>query len=216
MYGTALETAADESMILTWHKLSDDVKDHGFMAGLLSRLLRRVFRKAYRRAALARPEFDQVVAAELGRLNELEQARSPQLDRVADTFAKILAAAALNFGGDPAAQRPMEQLLYHLGRWIYLADAWDDLQDDRKAKRYNPLDERFGGNAAQEREYIETTMTHSARLSCAAANLLDLGTWTPIVENILNLGLPAVQSAVLDGRWKELRKQGRKINERSI
>ena len=56
------------------------------------------------------------------------------------------------------------------------------------------------------RAYVEATLTHSSRLAAAAANLIDFGKWTPVVENVLYFGLPAVQTAVLDGRWKEMRK----------
>jgi hypothetical protein len=78
------------------------------------------------------------------------------------------------------------------------------------------LDARFHGRAGEERDYLETTAAHSARLAGAAANLMELGSWTPIVENILYLGLPAVQSAVLEGRWKEMRQRRRKPHERSL
>ncbi len=54
------------------------------------------------------------------------------------------------------------------------------------------------------------------RLAGSAANLMELGHWTPIVENILYLGLPAVQRAVLDGQWKEMRQTRRKPHERSL
>ncbi len=203
--GNALEIAADESMILTWYKLSDDVADRGLIGGLPSRLLRFQFRKAYRRAAQARPSFDTEVREQMERLNRLESEHSPQLDRTADTFAKILSAAATDYQ-DNTQRRAMEQMLYHLGRWIYLTDAWDDLKEDVKAGRYNPLDARFEGKALEEQAYVETTMTHSVRLIYSAYNLLDFGQWKPIIENIFYRGLPSVQSAVLDGRWKEVRK----------
>lgn len=214
--GEALECAADESMILTWYKLSDDVADRGFPEGLPFRLLRLLFRKGYRRAAQARPEFDSGVRREMDRLTRLERERSPQLDRTADTFAKILSAAAADYA-DGVQRRAMEQLLYHLGRWVYLTDAWDDLNDDIKKGRYNPLNERFAGNAAGEREYIETTMTHSLRLIYSAFHLLEFGAWQPIIENVLFRGLPSVQKAVLDGRWNEVRKTKEKqTHERSV
>ena len=95
-------------------------------------------------------------------------------------------------------------------------DAWDDLDEDRKRGRYNPLDARFEGRAREERAYLETTAVHSLRLAGSAANLMELGHWTPIVENILYLGLPAVQRAVLDGQWKEMRQTMRKPHERSL
>ena len=111
----------------------------------------------------------------------------------------------------------MEQLLYHLGRWIYLVDAWDDLAEDRAAGRYNPLDARFQGRAEQERDYISTTMTHSLRLAISAANLLQADRWQAVIGHILYQGLPAVQEAVLSGRWRELKKRtGRRRDERPI
>lgn len=213
--GESMEAAADESMILTWHKLSDDVSDHGLLTGFPARVLRFLFRKAYRRAAQARPEFDAGVRREMSRLNRLERERSPRLDQVADTFAKILAAAAADCA-DTVQRRVMEQLLYHLGRWIYLVDAWDDLEEDRKAGRYNPLDARFEGKAQEERDYVETTMTHSVRLVCSAFNLMEFGSWRAVIETIFYRGLPSVQNAVLSGRWKEIRKQRRNVHERSV
>ena len=151
----------------------------------------------------------------MARLRELEEANSPQLDRAADAFAKILACSAQAVSRE-RTRRVLEQLLYHLGRWVYLMDAWDDLDEDKKKGRYNPLDARFQGQARENREYLETTAAHSQRLTGAAAELLEPGEWTPIVENILYIGLPAVQSAVLDGRWKEMRDTRRKPHERSL
>lgn len=214
--GGQLDAAADQSMILTWHKLSDDVHDHGMVTGLAYRFLRRLFRRGYRRAAQAQPGFDRQVREGLARLRELEQERSGELDKAADAFAGILASAAAAYPDGSPMARMLGELLYHLGRWIYLIDAWDDLDEDRKSGRYNPLDARFQGRAREERDYFETTVTHSARLASAAANLMELGSWTPIVENILYLGLPAVQSAVLDGRWKEMRRTRRRPHERSL
>lgn len=214
--GGQMETAADESIILTWHKLSDDVDDHGLVTGLPYRLLRRLFRGAYRRAAQARPGFDLQVREGLARLKRLEGENSPELDRAADAFAKILSCAASGLPADSPEGRALGELLYHVGRWIYLMDAWDDLDDDRKRGRYNPLDARFQGRAREERDYLETTATHSLRLAGSAANLMALGRRMPIVENILYLGLPAVQSAVLEGRWKEMRQTRRRPHERSL
>lgn len=213
--GAWLDAAADQSVILTWHKLSDDVDDRGFWAGLPYRFVRRVFRRAYRRAALAQPEFDRRARQGLERLRELERVRSPQMDRAADAFAGILACAALA-APEEGRRKALEQLLYHLGRWVYLMDAWDDLDEDRKRGRYNPLDARFQGQARENRDYLETTATHSLRLMGTAAGLLDPGGGTLIVENVLHLGLPAVQSAVLDGRWREMRDIRRRPHERSL
>ena len=214
--GRQMGAAADQSMILTWYKLCDDVDDHNAVTGLPYRLLRRLFRRAYRRAAKAQPEFDTQVREGLDRLRQLEEERSPELDRAADAFARILASTSVAYPEGSPMRRTLGELLYHLGRWIYLMDAWDDLGEDKKRGRYNPLETRFQGRAPEEKEYLNTTAVHSVRLAGAAANLMELGRWTPVVENVLYIGLPAVQSAVLDGSWREMRKARRKPHERSL
>ena len=214
--GEQMDTAADQSMILTYYKLSDDVDDHNAVTGLPYRFLRWLFRRAYRLAAQAQPEFDAQVREGLSRLRQLEKEHSPELDRAADAFARILASASAAYPEGSLMRRTLGELLYHLGRWIYLMDAWDDLEEDKKRGRYNPLDARFQGRAPEEKEYLNTTAVHSVRLAGAAANLMDLGAWTPVVENVLYLGLPAVQSAVMDGSWKEMRQTRRRPHERSL
>lgn len=208
--GCGLDAAADASLILSWYKLGDDVEDESWFRGIPARLLRFILRRPFSRARAARPEFARRVELELERLRRMEAQRSRELDRVADAFACTLREAAPQ-QADEALRRVMEQVLYHLGRWIYLVDAWDDLEDDRRAERYNPLDARFDGRAREEKEYLATTMTHSLKLAISAANLADFGVWNAVVENILYQGLPSVQAAVLSGQWE--RKTHRETRE---
>lgn len=210
-----LELAADESVILAWQKLRDDVEDRDVLSGLPPRAAALGLKGAYRGAAARRPEFDRQVRECLSRLHALEQERSPSIDRTADTFAGILRSAVPR-GLPQRRTRTLEQLLYHLGRWIYLVDAWDDLAEDRAAGRYNPLEVRFGGRPEEEADYVRTTLTHSVKLAISAFQLEDFGCWGPLIENILYRGLPSVQEAVLTGRWKELQKRREKADERSL
>lgn len=211
LFGPGLDAAADASMILTYHKLRDDIADSGFFRGLLPRFLCLLLRRGYCRAERKRPEFARCTAEELYRLRMLEREGAPSIDRTADAFAAIL-RAAVPPNQSEEHRRAMEQVLYHVGRWVYLTDAWDDLKDDREHRRYNPLIARFGGEAEKEKDYISTTMTHSLNLARSAANLIPFGTWGAVVENILCQGLPAVQSAVLSGQWKQLKKKHREKN----
>ena len=45
---------------------------------------------------------------------------------------------------DPIRRRVLEQILYHLGRWVYLVDAADDLKKDAASGNYNPVALRYG------------------------------------------------------------------------
>lgn len=196
-----VDAAADAATILTYWKLRDAVADGRGLSRLGARLLCLLLSPAYRRAVRARPDFDGTVRSCLEELRALEQGRSPSLDRTADTFARILAAAAPP-SGTPDRDRALEQLLYHLGRWIYLVDAWDDLEDDRRTGSYNPISARFPGAEEDNRGYLRTTLGHSLNLARSAMALLALGHWQETVENVLYLGLPLVEELVFTRRWR--------------
>ncbi len=198
----ALELAADESVILAWWKLRDSVQDEGFWRGLPARALSLVLRPACRRAARRCPDFDRTVHSCLAELSALEREGCPSLDRTADAFARLLQSAAAR---DGARGRVLSQLLYHLGRWIYLADARDDLEEDKLAGRYNPVAARYGPEG--DDSALRLTMDLSLEQMGAALQLGDFGCRRPLLENIIYLGLPLVERAVFDGSWRELKKQ---------
>ncbi|MEG1878010.1 MAG: DUF5685 family protein [Pseudoflavonifractor sp.] len=201
---SGLETAADESVILAYWKLRDSVEDGGFWKKNWARFLSLLLRRGYRRAAGYRPEFDAKVRGCLAELRALEKENSPSIDRTADTFARILQAAAPKTQ-DETRDRATEQLLYHVGRWIYLVDAWDDLEEDAAAGGYNPIRARFGGTP--DAAYMRITLRHSLNLAASAFTLVDYGSWGGVISNILYLGLPAVEELVFRGDWAMVKKQ---------
>ena len=133
----------------------------------------------------------------------MEEAGLASLDRPADTFARILQAAAIET--EPAARsRASAQILYHVGRWIYLADAWDDRGSDAETGNYNPVLTLFGPEVSPEGEArLRETMRTSLGLARTAFALLDWGVWEPLLDHILGVGLPAVEEAVFTGQWKK-------------
>lgn len=202
---SGLDAAADESVILTWWKLRDSVEDGGAWERLKARTMCFFLKSGYRRAAAARPEFDRETRDCLAQLHALEKENCPSLDRTADAFARILRAAAPPMG-DAAHDRAVGQFLYHVGRWVYLVDAWDDLAEDRRSGAYNPIHARFQGEEEGQREYLRSTLDRSLDLAVSAFELLDLGGWRGAVENILTMGLPAVEELVFRGEWKQARR----------
>ena len=45
-----------------------------------------------------------------------------------------------------------------MGRWIYLVDAWDDLEEDGRTGSYNPIAARFPEQVEANRDYLRTTL----------------------------------------------------------
>ena len=213
----ALDAAADVSVLLTWWQLRDGVEDYAWASGLKYRAGARLLESAYKRAAALRPEFDQAVRRQLQLLSALEQAKDPSMDRAADSFAVLLSSAAEELT-DPVRKRIMEQLLYHLGRWIYLIDGADDLKKDAESGNYNPVALRYGLTdgtwTPESRRDFATTLDHSIHQMAAAFELWDFGVWTPVLQSTFYGGLFQVGKAVLDGSFhRPSRKNIREFEE---
>ena len=199
----ATSVSADRGMILSWWKLQDSIRDDRGMKRLASRLSSLVLRRGYRIAAAREPEYDALTASLLQKLHTLEEEQCDSIDRTADCFARILAGCA---AGSGERQRVLEQLLYHVGRSIYLLDAADDLEDDRQSGSYNPLLLRYPNWNEEARESFRRTMNMSRNAALSAFNLLPENAFSPITENIIKLGLPKMTEMVLSGQWKNRKK----------
>ena len=209
----ALDLAADVSVILTYHKVSDDRIDGGFWRGQACRAIQAALGPAYQRAAVLRPDLDERTRLELDRLHQLEQDRCPSIDAPADTFAQLLQSAAMELE-EGTQRRVLEQMLYHLGRWIYLVDAVDDLREDSETGGYNPVALRFGltgGTMTKEaRERVGETLDASIQAMAAAYELWDFGSWSTLVQATVYEGLYCVGHAVMDGTFHITQKRGDK------
>lgn len=138
------------------------------------------------------------------------------LDMAADKFAKILMTAASGIAED-TTRRPMSELLYHLGRWIYIVDACDDYYDDISSGRYNPVVVKFppenGAMPEAGKARVNATLTHSSNLVCSAFELLPENVWSQTVRNTIYLGMPDVSARVLSGAWPPKEAKGNTIYE---
>ena len=216
----AMELAADESVILAYWQLRDGVEDHDWLHGLKYRGFSKVLEPAYQKAAAIRPGFDACARKHLEILAQLEQEQCDSMDLAADAFAGLLAGAAEEVE-DAVRKRVLRQLLYHLGRWVYLVDAADDLKKDAKNGNYNPVALRFalqdGTWTAESRQEFVISLDHSIHMMTTAFELIPFGVWTPILESTLYSGLFQVGKAVLDGtfqpRIRGIQKESKKVEE---
>lgn len=208
----SLDVAADVSVLLVYWKLKDQLADERGLRRLPAIGFLALFHGVFRRGRGACPALNREIAGRLAELQRLEKEGCASIDRMADQFARILTAVVPRDGGQASA-RILEQLLYHLGRWIYLIDAWDDLEEDLSRGRYNPVACRFqlSGPAGEAwegaKQSMERTICHSENLAISAFHLGEFGYYSPVVENILCAGLQSVRQMVFSGVWKSRRKQ---------
>ncbi|MBR1747837.1 MAG: hypothetical protein IJ735_06490 [Clostridia bacterium] len=133
-----LRKVADINVVLGYYKVYDDVVDEGKHRAILSSV-----RPYYKRAKKRVPDFDVAVRTGYEKLRRLEKTEE-SLSRLADAFGYMLSAA-----GDAVSDKcdkRLREFLFHIGRWIYCIDAFDDLQKDYlhnkkhpKKKNYNPF-----------------------------------------------------------------------------
>ena len=200
----ALDLAADCSVILTGYKLRDEVLDSSFLRSQGCRAAGAVLGGAFRKACERRPRFAGHTKEEMARLLSLEQRRCATLDEPADTFASLLAGIAGEVE-DPVQRRVLTQFLYHLGRWIYLVDALDDLEKDAGEGQYNPILLRCGLQdgklSGEDRRSVVVTLDASIRQMAAAFELWDFGPWSGVIRATVYDGLYRVGNAVLEGTF---------------
>lgn len=207
----ALDAAADRSVILSWWQLQDHIADHGFWSGLKYRAAAGLLRGAYRKASAKLPRFDAAVREHLAALARMEAEHCASIDAVAEPFAALMADIAADLP-DEKRQRVLGQLLYHLGRWIYLVDAADDFRRDARSGAYNPLRYRYHNEGealrSEDKLALAETLDASIERMATAYALLDYGVWTPILDSIFYESLYGIGGAVLNGSFRR-RKHGR-------
>ena len=194
----SLEISAAYSIILFMWKLKDSIEDEPFFKSLPHRLLYVIFCKAFKKASADFPKFEKEVSAQISALSVVEKDFEKSIDIAADKFAQILCAAVPE-DAPCSTKRPMRELLYHVGRWIYIIDAYDDFKDDIKKGRYNAVASKFCENnklTAFGETRVKTTLKHSNNLICSAFELLPENTWAQVLRNIIYLGMPSVSADI--------------------
>lgn len=118
---------------LAYYKYTDDIEDGD--GGKFKRLF---FKKGFRRAKHKYPEIEKIVRENLAEQAKVEKEKTESVDRAADATAKILAEFS-DLALEDKASVYTHNLFYAVGKWIYLIDALDDYDKDRKKGAYNPF-----------------------------------------------------------------------------
>jgi hypothetical protein len=189
----AVDYAADVNMLLAYHKLKDDrVDTRSAKAAMGSVLFWRCGKKAIlRRGTLAR-QIGECVAA----LSELERAGCADIDEAAHWNARML-QKIFDFYPEYAE---LKEIGYNLGRWVYLMDALDDMQEDEQKGNYNVFLCKYGSSLAGAGEEIAFMLQFSLAQAALAFEKLPVKRNRGILENILYAGVMQKTEAVLKKR----------------
>lgn len=180
------------------YKLKDDISDERFFRKCGAALLLPTANRAMKKARALYPEMTAAIAECCQKQTELERTQTPCLDAAADNSSLALAAVLEGLSDSADNKRILHRLGYLMGRFVYLADAADDLEKDIKKRRFNPLIPRFSLTAdslptdlAKAKDFCrgELLLTQSEAADCYKQ--LKLKRFKSILDNIIYLGLPS-------------------------
>ena len=191
------EYAASMNILLAYYKLEDDVNDEG---DIKSRLVRRAYRKSFKTAYDKYPQKADFIKACLGELKSLEEDQSTSIDQTSNCFARLL-EEIFDYKDDEYRDR-LRKVGFNIGKYIYIMDAYEDLDQDLEKGRYNPFssykDDREGLKIRVDK-LIGMTL---ARLEEAILDL-DIKVNKSIIDNIIYSGVYLRYKGLINGADKK-------------
>lgn len=185
--------AADMNIALMMEKFQDDWKDEKNKKALIGL---RLFRKKYELIQKKYERQCKVIREELSILAKFEEEQSSDYEAVAATFGRLMGEIFIYERG--LWEEDLRRLGFFLGKFIYLLDAFMDIEEDKKTGSYNPLK-----SLAEKEGFLEKvkTMLNLTMSECTMAferlpiikdidilrNILYDGVWTKFDAKIKEL-----------------------------
>lgn len=134
LYNEITEYAADMTIILTYHKFMDDWKDEKSKLGVAGM---RALRKSYQKLEKTYPQKCMVIRKALHLLHQCEERGEESLDVTSRYFGELM--AELFVYRNDVWEKKLRKMGFYLGKFIYIMDAYDDIEKDMESGSYNPL-----------------------------------------------------------------------------
>lgn len=174
--------AADLNLALAYHKCMDDWLDE---RKLVARGAAGLLQGGYRRALERWPDKCRAIEARLAQLRDLEQRREGGVDAPANCFGALLGELFV-YRDDPWAE-PLRAMGEYLGRFVYVLDAYDDLEKDQRRGAYNPLRELCAGEGFEQS--VQDWLTMLIGRCTQAFEVLPIIQDAAILRNVLYAGV---------------------------
>lgn len=174
---------ADMSVALHYYNAADKWNDDHSLLGLG---FEKLLDSPAQTVAQRWPRQCNAIRTCLDRLTQLEAEGSEDLDAVSGCFGELM-AELFDYKQDRWSPE-LRSIGFHLGKFIYLLDAYDDLEHDRKKNCYNPL----RSMAEHDPQFSQTckSLLKMMMASCAESfERLPILHYDEILRNILYAGV---------------------------
>lgn len=182
--------AASMNILLTYYKCLDDWQDD---RNLLRGAYGVTLRLAGRRVSKQYPEQTEMIRQCLKELDQAELRGEKELDIVSGIFGRI--CGSLFAPERDVWYQDLYQMGFYLGKYIYLLDAWDDLEEDFRKESYNPflmVDRQIqdiGLEKNSRKEHVRQILTEMISRACYHFERLPVVDNVEILRNILYSGV---------------------------
>ncbi|MDD5923004.1 MAG: DUF5685 family protein [Eubacteriales bacterium] len=153
---------------------------------------------AYRKACINQRGRAERIHDDLSWLHAVERSKLGDIDLACECFSEVLKTCAdgIRTASGNRRKRILLALCSALGKWIYLIDALEDLEEDLSSGNYNPFIYHFGGPekiGPKEKKQIlqegSLLLYHYLEETAADYELLDIIRSRDLLDNILYLGI---------------------------
>lgn len=176
------EYVADMNILMTYYKCVDDWNDD-------RKVTKKIFADGIegkvKKVISKYPDKAKPIQESLSRLNELEKENITNIDEASACFGEVM--AQMTAMKDDEWKEQLQRLGYSLGKFIYILDAYEDVEDDIKKNRYNCLKEYFNKPGFDE---FCGNVLRAIMADCAASfEMLPIIENAAILRNILYSGV---------------------------
>lgn len=128
------EYAADMNILLAYHNLMDDWLDEKKISGYAAA---KALEKSYQKVKKDYPRQCEAVVSYMEHLTECEKRKEENLDMAAGYTGELLAEIFVY--QEDEWSNILRRIGFFLGKFIYLCDAYEDIERDKEKKNYNPF-----------------------------------------------------------------------------
>ena len=186
------EYAASMNILLSYYKLEDNLyDDNGIKDKLAYELYKGKLKKAYEKY----PQKAEYIKQQLGNLRELEKQESKSIDKVSNTFGNLMGEIFV-YKKDEYEQN-LRNIGFNLGKYIYILDAYEDLEEDNKKERYNPFID-YIDKKEELKNKVDRLISMSLGMATKNIEQLNLEFNKSIIDNIIYSGVYLRYKSILE------------------
>lgn len=192
------EYAASMNVLLTYYKLEDNLHDDKGVKDIIAyNLYKGKLKKAYEKY----PKKADYIKSQLEELQKLESENSTNIDKVSNTFGNLMGEIFAYKEDD--FEGKLRSIGFNIGKYIYILDAYEDLDKDIKKGRYNPFIEYIDKKEELIKK-VDKLISISLGYLSQSIDELHIKTNVGIIDNIIYSGVYL--------RYKNILNKGCEVN----